>query len=147
MYHYHGIPMSKLLLAFDKWQDGFMGYSKEQLDECWYTAQSVYFVTLVVCQFGNLLTTRTRRVSIIRHNPVYGPARNLRIFIGMLTSLAIAIIVVYVPPLNDLFHTRPVPAMFWFIPLAFAFAIVVLDELRKLAVRRWPRSIIAKAAW
>ncbi|KAJ1915893.1 hypothetical protein H4219_004080 [Mycoemilia scoparia] len=147
MYHYHGIPMSKLLLAFDKWTDGFMGYTKDQLDDFWYTGQSIYFVTLVVCQFGNLLATRTRRVSIFHQNPLFGPSKNLRLFIGIAVSLGIAVIIVYVPFINNIFHTRPVPAMFWFIPLGFAFGILILDELRKLAVRTKPNSIIAKAAW
>jgi sodium/potassium-transporting ATPase subunit alpha len=62
--------------------------------------------------------------------------KNLWLFPAQITSIIIMILAVFLPPMNDLFNSRPVPVHFFFIPVGFAFVIFVLDELRKLFVRR-----------
>jgi len=53
-----GIPIGDLVFAFDKFADGFHGYSQDELNEILWTGQTVYFVTLVISNFGNLLSVR-----------------------------------------------------------------------------------------
>ena len=125
-------------------------------------------------QFGNLLSTRTRRRSIFQANPFSGSAKNLYLFGGMIVSLLTALIILHVPFFNDVFFTRyngfflifymlmvltinvlifpnnlirPVPIQFYFIPLGFATFILVMDETRKLLVRTYPKSFLDKLAW
>jgi sodium/potassium-transporting ATPase subunit alpha len=71
-------------------------------------AQSIYFFTLVIMQWGNLLSTRTRRLSIFSTNP-FGPKspnRNVWIPPAMLVSLGFLFFFSYVPPLQDVLLTR-----------------------------------------
>jgi hypothetical protein len=36
------------------------------------------------------------------------------------------------------FSTTPIPGMYWGLPIAFALGILIMDETRKLIVRRYP---------
>ena len=124
-------------------------------------------------QFGNLLSTRTRRRSIFQSNPFSGPTKNLYLFGAMFISLMTALIILHVPFFNDVFFTRyndfyfsyfwcskkkkinisskhsirPVPVQFYFFPLGFAAFILMMDETRKLLVRSYPKSIFDRLAW
>jgi sodium/potassium-transporting ATPase subunit alpha len=70
----NGIPPSKVFLSFSNLNspDGYMGYTADQITQFVNTAQSVYFVNLVICQWGNVLSARTRRLSITQANPLWG---------------------------------------------------------------------------
>jgi len=67
-----------------------------------------YFFTLVGMQWGNLLATRTRRLSIFQHNPFtsISGARNWWIPPAMLASLAFLFFFSYVPFFQNTFLTR-----------------------------------------
>ncbi|KAJ1658656.1 hypothetical protein IWQ61_002144 [Dispira simplex] len=81
MYFYYmqshgGFSASELLLAFDKWTDGYKGYTQQELDNFQYTGQCIMFISLVMCQcFGNLLSIRTRYLSLFQHFPLPLPSR------------------------------------------------------------------------
>src|SRR6266498_3943457 len=57
-------------------------------------------------QFGNLLSIRTRRISIFQSNPLSGPTKNLYLFGAMLISLLTMLIILHVPFFNYVFNTR-----------------------------------------
>jgi sodium/potassium-transporting ATPase subunit alpha len=136
MWNYAGFSLSSLFFAFDKYSAGFGGRTQGELTEILYTAQCVYFVAVVVIQAGNTLGTRTQYLSLFQHNPLRGPGRNWYLFLAISISVALAAIVVYIPPLNTALGTRPIPFEFWFLPLGWTVGLILLDELRKLAVRR-----------
>jgi sodium/potassium-transporting ATPase subunit alpha len=94
---------------------------------------------MVIMQFGGILSARTRRMSILNSNPLWGPRKNLAIFAGMIFSTLIAIVNLYGPGFQHVFDTAPIPGMFWGIPFAFAFGILCVDESRKLIVRSYPQ--------
>ncbi|KAI0259575.1 sodium-potassium ATPase [Gloeopeniophorella convolvens] len=133
-----GIPFSSLALKFGNWP-------AELTNDVLYEAQSVYFFTLVVMQWGNLLSTRTRRSSILQQPPSW--AINRATIPAALCALAIGIFFSYIPAFQNVFQTRGIPAEHFFIPMTFALALVLLDETRKLAVRRWPSGLVARLAW
>lgn len=107
----------------------------------------MYFVTLVFLQWGNILAVRNRRLSIFQADPITKKRRNPWLALSMVISLCIAIFVTEVPGIQNLFDTRSVPLEFWFIPIPLALGILLMDEIRKLIVRTWPDSFVAKAAW
>lgn len=135
MYWYWKIGPQDLLLAFEKWQAGYLGYSNDQLNEALNNAQTVYFVTLIVCQISNLLSTRTQVLSFFQQSPFAKKSRNPMLFLGILIELVLALLIVYLPVFNTYFQTAPIPAVFWFIPLFFDVLIFFMDEIRKLIVR------------
>jgi len=131
----HGVPFSDLVLGFGTWPT----LTDELLDH----AQSVYFFTLVIMQWGNLLSTRGRKLSIFQHTP----AANWYIFAGMACALVLAVFFSYVPFFQNIFLTRGVPVEHYFIPLAFGAVLLFLDETRKYFVRRNPNGLLAYLAW
>ncbi len=124
------MDVSSFLLFKDNLQD--LGRTQDQLNEYMYTAQSVYFITLVLIQFGNLCSTRTRHLSFFQHLPYKKPTRNPYLLGAVVLSVSFALLVVsfllyyilflslfkyiYIPFFNSLFNTRPIPTEFWFIP-------------------------------
>ncbi|WVW86130.1 hypothetical protein I302_108171 [Kwoniella bestiolae CBS 10118] len=125
-------------------------YDPDAYAEAINKAQSIYFFTLVGMQFGNLLATRTRRLSIVQSNPFKWSdetQRNYWIIPSMLVSLAFLFFFSYVPFFQNTFLTRGVPVEHIFIPFTFALGLLLLDEGRKYFVRRYPKSLLAKIAW
>ncbi|KAF9306341.1 hypothetical protein BGZ74_006385 [Mortierella antarctica] len=111
------------------------------------TAQCVCFITLVIVQWGNILSVRNRRLSILQADPIRPKRRNLWLFAGMLASFLVAVLVTEVPGIQNLMLTRSVPIKYWLYPVPCALGILMADEVRKLIVRAFPKSIIAKIAW
>ncbi|PYH98126.1 calcium ATPase [Aspergillus ellipticus CBS 707.79] len=147
MYRKAGIPFHALVFAFEKYSDGFYGYTEAELTHFNAAGQSVYFVTLVIMQWGNILAVRNKRMSILQADPVRPGRRNPWLPLAMVVSLAIAIFVTEEPGLQSLFNTASIPLEFWFIPLGLAVGVLVMDELRKVGVRMFPRGWLARIAW
>ncbi|KDR70264.1 hypothetical protein GALMADRAFT_255158 [Galerina marginata CBS 339.88] len=131
----HGVPFSSLALSF--------ATPENLTNDLLFEAQSVYFFTLVIMQWGNLLATRGRKLSIFQHTP----QQNLYIIPAAGMALAIAFFFCYVPWFQRVFQMRPVPAKHIFIPITFALALLIFDEIRKFFVRKYPKGVLAKIAW
>ncbi|KAL0485858.1 sodium/potassium-transporting ATPase subunit alpha [Acrasis kona] len=144
---YAGIPGTSLLFAFNNYQDGFYGLTQDQLNYHLYVAQTIYFVNLVIVQFGNLLSTRTRRLSFFQHLPFRRNSRNLFLFVAMLVSIVLALLLVHIPFFNNVFNTRPIPVQFWFIPIGWALLYFSLDEVRKCIARLFPYKYARRVFW
>ncbi|KAJ3023051.1 UNVERIFIED_CONTAM: hypothetical protein HDU68_008814 [Siphonaria sp. JEL0065] len=150
-----GISYNELIFLYGRVNDDPVnlnnGKSMSQSEFLFYTngGNSAYFLALVIMQvFGNVYASRTRFQSLFQQNPFWGPKKNHYILYATLVSLTVAALFIYVPSLNSTFNTSPIPAKYWFIPLPFAFTIIIADELRKLAVRMCgPDSLIAKISW
>ncbi|KAI9095264.1 hypothetical protein DFS34DRAFT_595321 [Phlyctochytrium arcticum] len=146
-WRYAGIPASALFFAFQDYTEGFYGYTQDQLNNFNSVGQSVYFVTLVILQWGNLLSVRNKRLSIVQADPFRKQRRNLWPFLAAVVAAGIALMVTEIPAIQSVFLTASVPIEFWFIPLPLALGILFMDEIRKLVVRNFPTSFVAKIAW
>jgi sodium/potassium-transporting ATPase subunit alpha len=142
-----GIPFRDLVFLFEGYTDGFHGYTADELAHFNVVGQCVYFVTLVILQWGNIMSIRNKRLSILQADPIRKERRNPWLIVSILISLAIAIFVTEVPGIQSLFGTASIPIEFWFLPLPLALGILVMDELRKLIVRTWPKGPLARIAW
>lgn len=110
-------------------------------------ASSVYFITLVVMQWFNVMALRTRHLSIFTHPPLFNRnTHNWFLFPAILFALVIALIFTLVPGI-DFLGCAPVPVAHWFIPMAFGIGLLCVDELRKMLKRRYPGGTVAKIAW
>ncbi|PWY75421.1 Na/K ATPase alpha 1 subunit [Aspergillus heteromorphus CBS 117.55] len=141
----NGIPFSALWFKFGDYpSDIDSAWLNEKLNE----ASSVYFVNLVVMQWFNLMAIRTRRLSIFTHPPAFNKqTQNLLLFPAILFALGMAVLWLYIPQLQRVLDTTSVPAEHYFLPAAFGLGILILDELRKTAVRRWPEGWVGRCAW
>lgn len=147
MWKHAGMPTRELFLLFEGYTDGFHGYTAAELAHFNATGQCVYFVTLVLLQWGNILAVRSRRLSIVQSDPFTAKRRNPWLLLSMAISLVIAVFVTEVPAIQNLFGTASVPLEFWFIPLPLALAVLCMDEMRKLLVRLFPGGPVAGIAW
>jgi P-type Ca2+ transporter type 2C len=96
-------------------------------------ARTMAFTTLVLAQLYNCFNARSDRVSAFHHlftNPLLWGAIAL--------SVALQVLVVHVPLLNDAFDTSPLSLGQWATCAALASAVLWADELRKLVRRRRP---------
>jgi len=120
--------------------------SERLLSRCFSNLVADFF-HLVIMQWFNLLSTRTRRLSLFQQNPIGGPdTRNLYLFPAMLAALAIGWYVLntvflvltamlmiffsffsYVPAIQNVFGTRGIKAEYFFLPMAYvSFRCLVL---------------------
>ncbi|KAF9960994.1 hypothetical protein BGZ65_011407, partial [Modicella reniformis] len=111
------------------------------------TGQCVCFITLVILQWGNILSVRNRRLSIFEADPFRKERRNLWLFLGILASFLIAVLVTETPGIQKVMLTNSVPIKYWLLPLPCAVFIIMADEIRKTLVRAFPKSIFARIAW
>ena len=99
-------------------------------------------------QWFNLLTTRTRRLSILQQPPLFNKrTQNIYLFPAILFSLVMAFFWLYIPALQNVLGTTGVPVEYWFLPAAFGMGILLVDEGRKWLVRIRPEGWVAKCAW
>jgi sodium/potassium-transporting ATPase subunit alpha len=76
MWRHAKILLTALFFAFEKYSDGFYGYTADELLHFNTVGQSVYFVTLVILQWGNILSIRNKRLSILTADPFRKARRN-----------------------------------------------------------------------
>jgi magnesium-transporting ATPase (P-type) len=94
-------------------------------------ARTAAFTVLVLAQLFNCLNSRSERESAF-----YRLTSNPQLFAAIGLSLALQVVVVHVPFLNDAFDTVPLSATDWLLCTALASSVLWADELKKLAVRR-----------
>ena len=127
MWNYAGIPVRDLFFAFEKYSDGFHGYSQAELTVFNNAGQCVYFVTLVILQWDNLLSIRNKRLSILQADPFRGKRRNPWLVLGTIFVFVIAVFVTEVPGIISLFGAAPVLIEFWLIPIPLALGTWIMD--------------------
>ncbi|KAJ2478054.1 hypothetical protein IWW56_003959 [Coemansia sp. RSA 2131] len=142
-----GIHPRDVFLSFNKWTDGYLGKSKAELAELVSISGSAHFMALVVMQWANMFVARTRVLSVFRQNPFWGPRRNPMLLVAIPIAVAVSLVVNEFAWFNSVFLTGKIPVEFFFLPIPFALALLVLEELRKLVVRRYPNGGLARIAW
>jgi magnesium-transporting ATPase (P-type) len=93
-------------------------------------ARTMAFTTLVFAQLFNCFNARSERDSAFRDL-----FTNRWLWGAVALSVALQIVVIYVPLLNDAFDTTPLDAADWLISVGLASAVLWAEELRKLALR------------
>ncbi|KAG0004569.1 hypothetical protein BGZ79_008820 [Entomortierella chlamydospora] len=151
IYEYTGLSFQDLVFTFGNIPEdklALRGISVGDFNSIWVNnGQCVCFVTLVILQWGNILSVRNRRESILRADPFRKERRNLWLFLGILLSFLIAILVTETPGIQTLMLTGSVPIKYWLLPIPCAVFIIMADEARKLIAKAFPKSIIARIAW
>jgi magnesium-transporting ATPase (P-type) len=98
-------------------------------------ATAMTLASVVVTQMGNLFAQRTESISVFRMR--WG--RNRLVWVGMATELALLALLLYVPVLQRLFDTAPLPLHNWLFLFAWMPILLIADEGRKALVRRRAR--------
>jgi sodium/potassium-transporting ATPase subunit alpha len=141
----HGLAFSDLWFGFGAVPSSI---TAERYTAVLNEASSIYFVNLVVMQWFNLMSVRTRRLSILQHPPLFSKrTRNLYLFPAIVFALVAAVVFLYIPELQRTLATTSVPVAHYFLPMGFGVGLLLLDEARKWGVRRWPGGLLARIAW
>ncbi len=94
--------------------------------------QTMVFTTLVLAQMGNALATRSSRESIFTIGVFSNP-----LMVGtVLLTVALQLILLYVPPLQNVFKTEPLAAIELLICFAAALAVYGVVEFYKWIRRK-----------
>jgi len=96
-------------------------------------ATTMVLAAIVIMQIGNGFAVRTERTSILQK----GFFTNRFYLFGILSEIVLIMLLVYVPFLQDIFHTGPLQLTDWLFLLAFAPTILIADEIRKWIARRY----------
>ncbi|PPQ70421.1 hypothetical protein CVT24_013171 [Panaeolus cyanescens] len=110
-----GHPFSGLVLKFGNYEPPLLSN-----DPALFKAQSIYFFTLVIMQWGNLLATRGRKLGTFQHTI----AKNWLVIPAALMALSIGIFFSYIPVFQKVFSTDSAPAKHFFIPMSFALGLL-----------------------
>lgn len=86
---------------------------------------------IVATQVGNVFACRTDRASILK----VGFFSNKWIWVGILGELLLIFGIVYLPPLQHLFHTAPLGLDDWIFLFMFTPILLLAEELRKFFLR------------
>jgi magnesium-transporting ATPase (P-type) len=102
------------------------------LHHAYITATTMTFAGIVACQVGAGLATRTTRASLRQ----IGLLTNRLLLYGIAFEVAFAAALVYLPPLQPIFHTAPLSAAEVAVLATFAVIVWASDELRRRRMRR-----------
>jgi Ca2+-transporting ATPase len=94
--------------------------------------QTMVFTVLTVSQLFHALAVRSERESLLRLGVLSNPA----MLGAVLATLALQGAVIYLPALQPIFHTQPLPAADLAFCLGLALLVPLVVELEKWAVRR-----------
>lgn len=95
-------------------------------------AMTVTFVSIVFCQYANLLSRRT-----------YGPAlgkylfSNQNLLFAFALSFSLMLLIIYVPVFNLYFHTSSLMPIDWLFPLAAGIFCLTIYEYRKNSIKQY----------
>lgn len=95
-------------------------------------SQTAYFVAVVLGKAMTAIVSKTRRLSVFQHGIM-----NNKLLLGAIAfELCLAVLLAYVPPLNTVFSTMPIPGLHWLLGIPWMLFLFCYDELRKLIIRR-----------
>ena len=156
MFDYYGIPLSTLPFSADYWQNdspplhipsgctagtaGCRVYLADEQEDIALKAAGAYWWMLVMAQVMHIVMCKARRLAILEH----GLFNNFVMIYGISIELALIIIFIFVPRLNELLVGLPFPAQFWPVFLVSWAALVIFNEGRKYLGRRNPNGFVQK---
>jgi Ca2+-transporting ATPase len=95
-------------------------------------ATAMTLASIGTTQIGNLFAQRTEHTSVFWSSPF----SNRLVWVGIATDLALLVLLLYVPMLQRLFGTAPLPLQNWLFLFAWTPILLLADEGRKALARR-----------
>lgn len=116
------------------WMQGgwYLGMHLDQNSLIYMKGTTMTFAGIVIAQVGNVLACRTNKISIFKTSL----KSNKWIWLGIASQLTIISLIIYVPFLQGLFGTTAIGLTEWMFLALLACIVVLVEEIRKLFVRR-----------
>lgn len=129
------------------WAEGGWHLGMSQSEVAAFTTTAAYtkgvtmtFAGIVVAQVGNVLAARTSKQSIFKTSL----KTNKWIFFGIIAQLTILSLLIYLPPMQQLFGTTNLGLNDWIFLFALAVVVVIAEEVRKFFSRRFTKTATQK---
>lgn len=151
LYSENGWNMGRLLNIRKEWDDPANGTIKNSVGEDWsferrkeleYTVQTAFFVTIVVMQWGDLIVSKTRKLSIFQQG-MDNQVLNFSLFF----ETAVTALLVYLPGMTAAFKLYPFAFAWWLLGVPFALLSIVFEECRKLLIRAFPGGWVERMSY
>ena len=112
----------------------FTIFNQTNHPEIWMQSTSVVLISIVLCQVGMVFNCRSDKQSVFE----LGIFSNKEINIGIIFEIILLMIVIFVPFLNtEVFETNAVyDYKIWLVMLTFPFIVFMIEEVRKLIIRK-----------
>jgi magnesium-transporting ATPase (P-type) len=119
---------------FMYWTNGYWGQftGLPASGPLYQAATAMTLGAIVATQIGNLFAQRTAYSSVFR----VGLFSNRLVWVGIATEVALLLLIVYVPLLQNVFGAAPLGWGDWLFLLAWTPVLLLADEARKWVVRR-----------
>ncbi|KAI9799128.1 MAG: hypothetical protein M1825_004895 [Sarcosagium campestre] len=150
-----GIPFSSLWFSFGNYVTP-AGYDSDYINYHLAVASAIYFVNLVIMQWFNSMSMRTRRTSLFTQPPIrfmrgvsgsWLVKGNWYLFPAILIALVMVFIFCYIPGLQEVAVSNPIPGEYWGLGFVWGVLILSIEEIRKMLVRRSKGGFWEKIAW
>jgi magnesium-transporting ATPase (P-type) len=131
------IAAGAMVLCLASWSAGgwHWGMTLDASSLVYVKGTTMTFAGIVFGQIGNVLSSRTNRVSIFRT----GFSRNKWILWAIAAQAGILALFVYLPWLQPIFGTTALSALDWAYLLLITTGVIAAEEVRKLVIRAWKR--------
>jgi len=128
------IATAALFWAFNTWSQAGWTFGQNTIANPTDYARgtTAVMVAIMAGQLGNIFAARTTRDSAFTRSLL----KNRWLFIGILGQIATLTAIVYLPPLQSLFGTAPLPHRDLLLIYPLALGVLFLEELRKFFLRR-----------
>lgn len=143
-----GFYPSDLLFTRERWDSIAVNDFKDSYGQEWSydnrkkmetLAQSTYYATVVIVQIADVIICKTRRLSIIHQGMT-----NYMLNFGIVFEFTITLLILYIPFFNSILYTQPIPWLMWMPGIPFAILIILLDELRRYLIRKYPNGWVER---
>lgn len=109
---------------------GMLALARERVTEA--VALTMTFTTFVLFQFFNALNARDEQHTVFTRHLL----TNRWLWTALATVVALQILIVHLPPLQELFGTAPLTAVQWLACAAVASSVLIVEETIKLITHR-----------
>jgi calcium-translocating P-type ATPase len=124
-----------LTLTRGGWHPGAATGDGATLHQAYRRATTVAWLGIVACQIGTAFAARTQRASLRS----VGALSNRPLLVGIAFSLAVAAVIIYVPPAHPVFGTAFLGPAELLTVLPYPFIVWGADEARRALLRRRTR--------
>jgi sodium/potassium-transporting ATPase subunit alpha len=93
-------------------------------------AQTAFFISIIVVQWADLISCKTRTLSLQQQG-----MRNGTMNVGLIFETVLGAALCYIEPINKPLGTRPLAFVHWLPALPFSILILTYDETRKWLLR------------
>lgn len=108
------------------------------IDPVYIKATTMTLAAIVFSQIGAVFNCRTEKQSVFK----VGLFSNKQVNFGIIFEVALIIALVYLPPLQSVFHTLGLDSSDWLLLCVWPPLILLIEEVRKAwSYRKMPRTI------